>query len=300
MKKIIITGGSGFIGTQLTRVLLDRGYSVTVFDRVAPKIIHEQLTFVATDFSSDTGIVEPLQSADAIVHLAGASIFNRWTQKYKQEIIDSRINSARRMFEIIKQGTHRPGVFISASAVGYYGDRGDEALNESSPAGTDFLADVCVQWERAAHQFQELGIRTVSVRTAIVLGPGGGMMAKLLPIFRLGLGGRLGTGNQWFSWIHSDDLVQVYVHAIEQDISGPINAVAPGIVRNRDFTQILARVLRRPAWFMVPAWVLRIMLGEFSRAVLSSQRVTKTVITDQGFLFRYPQLEQSLSEIKNT
>lgn len=300
MKKIIITGGSGFIGTQLTKVLLDRGYSVTVFDRVAPKITHEQLTFVTTDFSSDAGIVEPLQSADAIIHLAGASIFNRWTPKYKQEIIDSRINSARRMFEIIQRGTHRPGVFISASAVGYYGDRDDEELDESSSAGTDFLADVCVQWERAAQQFQELGIRTVSVRTAIVLGPGGGMMAKLLPIFRFGLGGRLGSGNQWFSWIHSNDLVQVYVHAIEQDISGPINAVAPGVVRNRDFTHILARVLRRPAWFIVPAWVLRIMLGEFSRAVLSSQRVTKTVVTDQGFSFQYPQLEQALSEIKNT
>jgi uncharacterized protein (TIGR01777 family) len=293
---IIITGGSGYIGTKITERLLVNGHQVTILDRVAPRISHADCAFIKTDFSNSDGIVESVCSADAIIHLAGASIFNRWTPAYKQEIIDSRINSAAKIFEIVSASPRRPSVFISASAVGYYGDQGDTELTENAPAGTDFLADVCVQWEAAAQRFTKLGMRTVSVRTAIVLGPGGGMMSKIIPLFKYGLGGKLGTGKQWFPWIHIDDLVSVYVTAIIEPIQGPINAVAPRIVQNTDFTMTLAHAMHRPALFKIPAWALRMVLGEFSRAVLSSQKVIPAVLSGK-FTFQYPTLDQALIAI---
>jgi uncharacterized protein (TIGR01777 family) len=294
---IAITGGSGFIGTSLTRKLLDAGHHVTVYDRVAPRFAHERLQFISANLVTDPA---PLSIAkhDAIVHLAGVSIYERWTKEYKQEIMDSRTKSTASIVDACRQSESKSSVFVCASAVGYYGDQGDRVLDESVAApiaGTDFLSGVCVAWESAAQQIENLDIRRVSVRTAIVLGPNGGMMSKLLPLFRWGLGGRLGTGNQWFSWIHIDDLVGIYYAAItDSQLSGPVNAAAPEPVTNRMFTQSLGKALHRPTFWVIPAFVLRIILGEFAKAVLASTRAVPTKLQAMGFVFKYKTIDEAV------
>lgn len=298
---IAITGGSGFIGAALTRKLLDAGHQVTIYDRVAPRFLHEHLQFIAANLVTDPA---PLSIAhhDAIVHLAGVSIYERWTNAYKQQIMDSRTKSTASIVDAcrtsLQESGTKPAVFVCASAVGYYGGQGDRVLDESASApitGTDFLSDVCVAWESTAQQIEELGIRRVSVRTAIVLGPGGGMMAKLLPLFTWGLGGRLGTGNQWFSWIHIDDLVEIYYTAITNaQLSGAVNATAPEPVTNRVFTKSLGQALHRPAFWIIPAFALRIMLGEFAKAVLASTRAVPTKLQAIGFVFKYKTIDEAV------
>lgn len=296
--KIAITGGSGFVGTSLARALLREGHSVTVYDRIPPRFSHDSMSFVAANLSDD-GAPESVAAHDAVVHLAGVSIYDRWTPAYKRQIMSSRTRSTDSIVAACAASARRPSVFVCASAVGYYGDRGDRVLDESAAApapGSDFLSDVCVAWESSAQKIEALGIRRVSVRTAIVLGPGGGMMAKLLPAFKWGLGGRLGSGRQWFSWIHIDDLVAVYVEAVTNPrLSGPVNAAAPEPVTNRMFTKSLGRALRRPAFWIIPAFVLRMMLGEFAQAVLASARAVPVKLLAQGFSFRYPSIGSAVS-----
>jgi uncharacterized protein (TIGR01777 family) len=226
------------------------------------------------------------------------SIYERWTNLYKQQIMDSRTKSTASIVDACRQSESKPSVFVCASAVGYYGDQGDLVLNESASApttGTDFLSDVCVAWESAAQEIEELGIRRVSVRTAIVLGPNGGMMSKLLPLFTWGLGGRLGTGDQWFSWIHIDDLVAVYYAAItDPQLSGAVNATAPEPVTNREFTQSLGTALRRWTFWVIPAFVLRIILGEFAKAVLASTRAVPAKLQAMGFVFKYKTIDEAV------
>lgn len=302
---IAITGGSGFIGTALAHKLIDSGHTVTVYDRIAPRFSHEHMTYIMANLVTDPAPAS-IAHHDAIVHLAGVSIYERWTTEYKQQIMDSRIKSTMSIIDAcrtsmnasVNQVGNKPSVFVCASAVGYYGDQGDAILDESAAPqsrGSDFLSDVCVAWEDSAQKIEELGIRRVSIRTAIVLGPGGGMMSKLLPIFKWGLGGRLGNGNQWFSWIHIDDLVAIYYEAITNgNLSGAINATAPEPITNRVFTKSLGKALRRPTFWIIPAFILRIILGEFAKAVLASTRAVPAKLQSIGFVFNYPSIDSAI------
>lgn len=295
--KICITGGAGFIGFALSEAFARKGHHVVVVDCVPPRYTVENITFVKADLLKDE-VPAVFSECEAIVHLAGASIFKRWNTAYKKLIRESRVKSAEAIFNYISKTSHRLKVFVSASAVGYYGDRGEETLTEEARPGNDFLADVCVEWEKASRRFEELGVRSVSIRTAIVMGQGGGMLAVTAPLYKWFLGGRLGSGTQWFSWIHRDDLVNIYMSTVKDErFSGPINAVSPGALRNKDFTRALGKALHRPVILSVPAFVLRIALGEFGEAVLASQRAVPKKINDAGFTFQYPDINSAFSAI---
>lgn len=298
--KICITGGAGFVGTKLTQSFLDDGHKVLILDRNKPKIQHQNLLFKKTEFGKDT-IPEEALSCNAVIHLAGVNIFARWTKKYKRLILRSRIEPIYALLDIFSQSRKRPSVFVSASAVGYYGDRGEEILTEESGPGKDFIARVCIKWEQSAEEFKKLSVRTVSIRTGIVLGPGGGMLSKLVPLFKLYLGGKLGDGEQWFSWIYIDDLVHVYKKAVlDERLTGAINAVAPNPVRNKEFTKILGMVLHRPAIFRVPKFILRLIVGQLASATLVSQQVIPKKLREIGFKYKYPDIYSALSKsLKN-
>jgi uncharacterized protein len=231
--------------------------------------------------------------AEAIVHLAGAPIAVRWTARRRREILESRVLGTRRIVEAIASRKPAPRVLVCASAIGFYGDRGSEELTEESGPGTDFLSDVVREWEHAA---QGAPVRSVQLRFGIVLSPRGGALAKMLPAFRLGVGGRLGSGTQWMSWIALHDLVRVIRFAIDSEtLTGPVNAVAPQPVTNAEFTETLGRVLRRPAVIPVPAFALRALFGEMARlTMLASQRVVPRRLGNAGFRFEYPTLEGAL------
>ena len=292
--KVCITGGSGFVGTKLTQILLDDGHDVLILDRNKPRLAHHNLSFIKTDFESDKVSKEVL-SCNALIHLAGVNIFGRWTKKYKKQILRSRIDPIYKLLELLSQNRERPQVFISASAVGYYGDRDEEILTEESSPGTDFLARVCVKWEKATQEFKKLNIRAVSVRTGIVIGPGGGMLAKLIPIFKIYLGGKLGSGEQWFSWIHIDDLIEIYKKILlDGRLVGAVNAVAPNPVRNKELTSTLGRVIKRPVLFRIPKIILRIILGQLAYAVIGSQQVIPKKLRETGFNYKYPDIYKAL------
>ncbi|MEK7406872.1 MAG: TIGR01777 family oxidoreductase [Acidobacteriota bacterium] len=269
---IALTGGSGFIGRPLARRLLADGHSLHLLGRNWPP--------------------ESLADAEAIVNLAGEPVAQRWTRAAKQRIRASRVEGTRRLVAALPRC---PAVLVSASAVGIYGSRGAEVLTESSPPGEGFLAEVCGEWERAAAAAEPLGLRVVSLRIGVVLGRGGGALARMLPAFRMGAGGRLGSGRQWMSWIHLDDLVELIRFAIlEPALSGPVNATAPNPVTNREFTRELAAALHRPAIFPVPALALKALFGEMASILLDSQRALPQAALAAGFLFQYPELAPAL------
>jgi uncharacterized protein (TIGR01777 family) len=296
VKHIVLSGGAGFVGSHLAAALLARGYRVTIVDRHEPRDKNPTLSFVRADLMHSAP--EVFAEADGIIHLSGANIFARWTSEYKKTILESRTRSIENILSVVARSSHKPEVFVCASAVGYYGDRGDEELKENALPGDDFLASVCVAWEAAAAKAESLGMRRVSVRTAIVLGPNGGTLSQLIPLYNFGLGGPMGSGKQWFSWISIDDLVSVYIAAIEnKNLTGPVNAVAPGIVRNRDFAKAMGRALHRLAFLPTPAWALRLVLGEFAVAVLSSQKAIPEKLLASGFRFAYPDIDSALTYI---
>jgi uncharacterized protein (TIGR01777 family) len=235
---------------------------------------------------------------DVIFHLAGEPIADgRWTKARKQRICDSRVIGTKHLVDGLAKLDRRPPVLISSSAVGYYGSRGDELLTESSAPGDDFLADVCVAWEKAAIEAERLGMRVVLSRTGVVLGPGGALKKMLVP-FKLGLGGRLGSGRQYMPWIHLDDLVGLMLFAAEQQANrGPMNAVAPTPITNREFTRALAHALHRPAILPAPYFGMRLLFGEFASILFASQRVLPDVATKQGYKFQYPEINTALAEI---
>jgi uncharacterized protein (TIGR01777 family) len=242
---------------------------------------------------------ECLRDVDAIFHLAGEPVASgRWTAKKKARIRDSRRVGTANLVRGLAAAEVRPRVLVCASAVGYYGDRRDEILDESSAPGNDFLAEVCRLWESAAAEANRFGVRVVSVRTGVVLGRDGGALAKMLLPFRLGLGGRLGGGRQWMPWVHIDDLVGLLLHAATHDaVEGPMNGTAPHPVTNREFTRLLAATLRRPALFPMPGAALKLAVGEFAELLLASQRVVPQVALRTGYAFQYPDLEPALEEI---
>jgi len=293
---MIVTGGYGFVGTPLCQLLVQEGHRVTAIGTHFPSQEHKGITFIQS--SLRPGEIPPVfADCDAIIHLAGANIFHRWTPHYKQLILDSRIKTARAIYEFIAKQPKKPRVFISASAVGYYGDRAEELLDETSSAGTGFLASTCIEWEKAREKFSSLGIRSVSIRTGVVLGENGGALAQMLPLFRLGLGGKLGNGRQWFPWIHRDDLINIYSLALhDTSLSGPINAVAPQLIRNVEFTKALGRTLKRVTFLAVPSFILRAIFGEMATLFLSSQKVKPTVLEQLNFVFKYPNIQTALKK----
>lgn len=277
--RIAVTGAGGFIGGALVRCLSQEGHPAVVVPR---------------------GLPDPalLEGADAVVHLAGEPVAQRWTPAAKQRIRASRAEGTLRLVETLASLARPPATLISASAIGFYGSRGDEVLTETSSPGSDFLASVCAEWESAAARAAGLGIRVVSLRTGMVLGPRGGALTKMLLPFRLGLGGRLGSGRQWMSWIHLDDLVALIRYALdERSLKGPVNATAPEPVTNTEFTRELGRALGRPAVLPVPALALRLLYGEMSEVLLSSQRVLPATAQAAGFAFRYPRLAPALRNL---
>jgi len=294
--KIAITGASGFIGRRLMKLLASRGHRLHVLSRHA-----------GTDLPSGVGLTvwnplgpapeAPLRDADAVLHLAGEPVAQRWTAAAKQRIHDSRVIGTRHLVAALANCSPRPPVLVCASAIGYYGSRGDEVLNEDSGPGTGFLADLCVAWEREAAKAEALGMRVTRIRIGLVLDPRGGALKPMLAPFRFGLGGPLGGGRQWMSWIHASDLAEMVRFALERPAPPVLNGVAPDAVTNADFTRALASALHRPAFLRIPKLALRMLLGEMADALLASQRVAATGAETAGFQFQHGQLAEALADL---
>ncbi len=289
--KIVIAGGTGFIGGQLRKTLFSEGHEVVVLSRKP----YQEFPSVVWDGKSSGEWQSAIEGADAVVNLCGESIINgRWDLRRKKQIYDSRILPTRALVAALSQAKEKPKVLINASACGFYGDRDDEELNESSKPGDDFLGKLCVDWEREASIAQNLGVRTISLRMGIVLSREGGALRHLAFPFRLGIGGRLGSGRQWMSWIVLEDLISMILFLIDSQVFGPVNAVSPQPVRNSDFASLLAGMLKRPAWTFVPRWALGLGLGEVSAVLLSSQRAFPGKLEAAGFKFRFENLASAL------
>jgi len=292
--RMTITGATGLIGSALRRSLATQGHELRCLSRGAPT----QPGWYAWDPDAGAPPQEALEGADAVIHLAGEPVAQRWSEAAKRRIRASREQGTRALVDTLAALPHRPPVLVSASAVGYYGNRGDELLSEPSAPGSDFLAGVCEAWERSAHAADALGIRVVCIRIGLVLAARGGALARMLPPFRLGLGGPIAGGEAWMSWIHIDDLVRLFLWAVETPgVHGPVNAVAPEAVRNAEFTRSLAAALHRPAFLPVPALALKLMYGEMAGLVLSSQHVVPDVATQCGFHFAWPALDPALRDL---
>ncbi|MCX8048470.1 MAG: TIGR01777 family oxidoreductase [Methylohalobius sp.] len=292
---VLITGGTGFIGRRLCQLLLAKNHTLTVFSRKEDAKVREICGEVGIIHSLDA--LTPQHGFDAVVNLAGEPIFGPpWTEKRKQVLWDSRVTLTEHLVAWIDRAEVKPQVLISGSAVGYYGDQGDKILDEDSPpVEKGFGQRLCAAWEAAAEQAERLGVRVCLVRTGLVLGPGGGILARMLPAFRLGLGGRLSSGKQWMSWIHIDDHVRIIEYLLGSSaLSGPFNACAPQPVTNAEFTQTLARLLKRPALLPAPAFALKLALGEMGELMLSSQRVLPKRLQEAGFAFQLSTLEAAL------
>ena len=297
--KALVTGGTGFVGPRLLR-LLDQPVVVSRNpERARRSVGHLAGRIIRWDPLEGPPPPEAFADIDVVYHLAGESVAEgRWTAAQKARIRDSRVIGTRHLVQGIAQAAQKPRVLVSASAVGYYGDRGDEELTEAAAPAHDFLADVCVEWEREALAARSSGVRVVTARTGIVLGAGGGALAKMLTPFKLGAGGPLGNGRQWMPWVHVADVARLYVHAADHaEIDGPMNAVAPNPVRNSEFTRAMGRQLHRPAFMPAPYIGLRVLFGEFAKVLFASQRVIPQVALDTGFVFQYPDIVRALREI---
>jgi len=303
MKKIIITGATGSIGRKLVQKLTARGDKVIVFTR-NPNNVEDKIPtahkFVNWDYNKPDEWKEHLNESDTVIHLAGANLgAKRWNAEYKKIAHDSRIISTRNLVEAIKSVVQKPKVFICASAVGIYGNRYDEILDETSNPGNDFLANLCKDWEKEAEKVEEFGVRRVSIRTGLVLDKNEGLIKKLIPFFKKLLGGWLSNGQQWFPWIHIDDIVRIYLHSIDNEtVSGSINAASPGIVTNKEFSKTLGKVLNRPALFSIPKLALRIVSGELGNYVTDSQRISVDKILKAGYKFKFEKLEEAIGDLK--
>lgn len=298
---VLITGAAGFVARHMIRDFLQRGWTITAVDRNEPpeSFKNDNIHYIQADTSKPGSWQDAVAKADAVVNLAGKNIFSRWTEKYKQLVYDSRIQTTTNLVEAMDEG--RPGVLCSTSAVGYYGDKGDRPADETAPAGDDFLARLSIDWENAALAAQQKGVRVVLPRFALVMAKDGGALAAMLPSFKFFAGGPMADGTHWMPWIHMEDLVGAMAFVIENsDISGPVNFTAPNPVRNREFAKTLGRVLRRPAMLRVPGFVLKMAMGELGKLMLNSQRAVPARLLDAGFEFQYPELEGALAAALRT
>lgn len=290
-QRILITGGTGFVGTRLRQLLVDRGAKVTIVTR-SPQ---NRPVIAGVEYST---LPNDLSGFDAVVNLAGEPVAGkRWNDAVKAEIRASRIDGTKKLVEALAKSAQKPKVLVSASAIGIYGDQGERLLPESAKSGGDFLAEVCTAWEREANRASELGVRVVNLRIGVVLG-NGGALKQMLPPFKLGLGGPIGSGAHWMSWIHVDDLCGLVQHALrDETVSGPLNGVAPGACTNKDFSKALGRALHRPAIFPVPPFMLRLMFGEVEKVLTASQRCVPERALKSGYAFKYADIDGALRSL---
>jgi uncharacterized protein (TIGR01777 family) len=296
--KVLITGGVGFVGTQVSIRLLEKGHSVTTVDRSAQPRDYtpEGVRYVSADTTIKGPWQEEVARQDAIINLAGASILGRWNKKRKKLLYDSRVLTTKNVVEAIPNESG--AISCSTSAVGYYGFRQDEELTEADAPGDDFLAGLCVDWEREAQRAGDRGARVVITRFGIVLGKTGGALGQMIPAFKKFVGGPLGSGKQWFSWIHMEDLLQAFLFVLDRDVlKGPVNFCAPNPVRNKDLAKALGKVLSRPSFIKTPALTLRLALGEFGSVLLEGQKALPAKLLKHGFEFRYPKIGEALEEV---
>lgn len=291
---IVIAGGSGFIGTALTKALLDRGHTVIVVDTHGPLQTHEKLFFIQCNLATTALPYNVLERTDVLINLAGAPISKRWTPRYKSEIRTSRIRSTRTLVDAIASAQTRPTVFISASAIGYYGETGEEVSDERRGRGEGFLAEVTAEWEGEARRAEEYGVRTVLIRTAPVLGQAG-IIAAITKTARFGFLLRLTKKNYWFSWVHAEDIVAIYLFALETTtIQGPLNAVAPVSIRHHDFVKMLSKTIHRPVFGSLPRFLTRYLFGDLFFEITKDTRVIPQRLIDKGFTFSFPDMESAL------
>jgi len=300
--KVVISGGAGFIGRALCRSLVSQGISVTVLSRNPPQAeaaLGPSIKVAEWDAVGSGPWEHELDSATAFVNLAGEPVAGgRWTQKRKQLIVDSRVKATRLLAQAISRPTNKPRLLINASGIGYYGTSQEIRFDERNGPGSDFFADLCMAWEEAALTAQPAGVRVVCLRIGMVLEKDGGALAKMLPPFRAFVGGPIAPGTQWVSWIHRADLVGLIEWALRnQEVAGPVNAVAPEPVTMKDFCGTLGRALNRPSWLPVPAFALRLAFGELASFMTTGQHVIPKVALDGGYRFRYPQLDSALRAI---
>ncbi|HVM91723.1 MAG TPA: TIGR01777 family oxidoreductase [Terriglobales bacterium] len=300
MSRVLVSGATGLIGAALSTALEAQGAQVV---RLVRGQSHSPAEIAWNPMAKEPGAGPPssmVSGFDAVVHLAGESIVGRWTEAKKRAIRDSRVRSTRNLATVLPWTESKPKVFVCASAIGFYGDRGEEILTEQSSSGGGFLAEVCREWEAASQIAAGGGIRTVNLRTGLVLSANGGALGKMLTPFKLGLGGRIGSGKQWWSWIHIDDMVGGILHALAtESVVGPVNMVAPQTVRNDDFTKTLASVLGRPALFPVPRFALRLTFAKLAadELFLASQHVKPEKLTASGYRFQFPDLRAALESL---
>ena len=297
--KVFMTGGTGFVGTYLAKRFLSEGHSVTILTANAGEqaLKISGLSYLEGNPTLEGEWQKAVAGHDVIVNLAGASIFSRWTEKQKNILRSSRMLTTRNLVNALpKDASHI--TFFSTSAVGYYGFHADEELTEASPAGTDFLARLAEDWEREALKAQQKGARVIITRFGIVLGKSGGALGQMIPLFKFFLGGPLGSGRQWFSWIHMHDLAEAFIFLLaKKDISGPVNICSPQPVRNRELGDAIGRVLHRPSFMPAPGFMIKLILGEFGSVLLEGQRVIPRRLLDAGFKFRYPDIDEALKSI---
>ncbi|HVU03492.1 MAG TPA: TIGR01777 family oxidoreductase [Polyangiaceae bacterium] len=301
MKSVVVSGATGFIGKELVRSLVERGDRVTALTRDparARPLVPEGAAIERWDGGSGDAPLSCLEGADAVVHLAGErAVGVYWTDAVKREIEDSRVKSTERLVRAIERSARKPSVFVSASGVGFYGPHGNEALDETAPAGEDYLASVCVAWEGAAARATALGVRVVCARLGIVLGRGGGALSQMALPFKMFVGGPIGSGKQQVSWVHLEDAVRIFERAIDDEsLRGPVNVVSPNGVTNAELSAAIGRTLSRPSVFRVPEAALRLRFGEGADPLVTGQRAIPAALVARGHQFRYAELDAALAE----
>jgi uncharacterized protein (TIGR01777 family) len=299
--KIFMTGGTGFVGTTLTKRLTQEKHQVTILTRALSesRALPQGATYVEGDPTEKGAWQKSVAEHEVIINLAGASIFRRWSETAKEIIRDSRIYTTQNLVEALAARKEKETLLLSTSAIGYYGLHEDEELIEESPAGDNFLASLSQEWEAEALKAEAYGARVALLRFGIILGKNGGALGQMVPLFNLWLGSSLGSGEQWFSWIHEEDLASIYLHLIGQkDITGPINCTAPNPVRNIDLTRALGEVLGKPTFMpAVPGFMIRMVMGEFGSVLLEGQKVLPKRLLDTGFLFKFPKIKKALGDL---
>jgi uncharacterized protein len=298
--KILITGGTGFVGKQLTSRLIQDRHEVTILTRSlkGAKGSSPGISYLEGDPTKKGPWQEAIKNHDAVINLAGASIFSKWTEEHKKAIRESRVSTTQNIVEGIPSDPSKKITLFSTSAVGYYGFCGDEELVEDSPPGNDFLARIAKEWEGEALKAREKGARVVITRFGIVMGEKGGALSQMIPLFKKYIGGPIGSGKQWFSWVHIKDLAEAFAFLImHPEISGPVNVCSPNPVRNKDLAKALGKALHRPSFIPAPGFMVKLVLGEFGSVILEGQRVIPRKLLNNGFVFQYPDIEKALQGI---
>ncbi|MCZ6702572.1 MAG: TIGR01777 family oxidoreductase [Ignavibacteria bacterium] len=306
INKIIITGATGLIGKSICKTLLQQGKEITIFTRNpdrANKEVAGATNYVKWDYNNPDEWKEYLNINDAVIHLAGANLgAKRWNESYKKLAYDSRIINTQNLVEAIEFVDEKPKAFICASAVGFYGNRGDNYLSEDEEPADNYLAKLCTDWEKEAEKVENFGVRRVSVRTGLVLSKDEGLLKQMVPAFKFLLGGYLGNGMQWFPWIHIDDIAEIYMHAIYNEsaggrLNGAVNAVSPGIIRMKEFAKTLGRVLHRPSFLPIPKFAVKLLKGELGDYAMDSQKVAVNKLLQSGYKFKFENIENALQNI---